>query len=163
MLTITTQVEIWIWRGRRTTRYNVYRNQLNRQKRVEILHPLKSQSRFLKLPKRNGANHLLFQPQSPDFPMSMIKVPLIREKWPKLSRCTYLFYTFLQFFDLKWNAITNTFRKRINNTGVVSFIRIINVEDCKFHVNFRCCSIIWVGIFSGIIVVVSWSFQPCSI
>ena len=48
----------------------VYPNQLNRPKRVEKLHRLKSQPIFLKLPKRNGANHLIFQPDF-CFPMQM--------------------------------------------------------------------------------------------
>ena len=79
-----------------------------------------------------------------------------------ISCCTYLLHTFFSF-DLKWNSITITCLVWKNNTGVVSFIRMISVEDCKLHMNFRCSSIIWVGIFFGIIVVVSWSINLCRI
>ena len=53
-------------------------NQLNRLKRVEKLHRLKSQPIFLKLPKRNGANHLIFQPK---YPVFFIKMVTTREKY----------------------------------------------------------------------------------
>ena len=58
-------------------------NQLNRLKRVEKLHRLKSQPIFLKLPKRNGANHLIFQPKYPVFFIKMVTTRCLppREKY----------------------------------------------------------------------------------
>ena len=52
----------------RTTHYNVYPNQLNRLKRVENCIPSNHSPCFLKLPKQNGANRLIFQPEFPVFP-----------------------------------------------------------------------------------------------
>ena len=57
-----------IGRGLRTTRYKVYPNQLNKLKREENFVTSKHNLRFLKLSLRNGANHLIFQPEFPVFP-----------------------------------------------------------------------------------------------
>ena len=55
-------------RGLRTTRYKVYPNQLNKLKREENFVTSKHNLRFLKLSLRDGANHLIFQPEFPVFP-----------------------------------------------------------------------------------------------
>ena len=53
-----------ILRGCRTTRYKEYPNPLSRLKRLQKLHPLKSQLVYsLRFPKWNDANHLIFQPE----------------------------------------------------------------------------------------------------
>ena len=52
----------------RITHYNVYPNQLNRLKRVENCIPSNHSPCFLKLPKQNGANRLIFLPECPVFP-----------------------------------------------------------------------------------------------
>ena len=62
-----------IWCGRRTTGYNVhiYPNQLKKtKKRVENCIPSNYSPCFLKLPKWNCTNHLIFSPEFPDFPCS---------------------------------------------------------------------------------------------
>ena len=55
-------------RGGRTTRYKVYPNQLNKPKREENFATSKRNPHFLKLSLRDGANHLIFQPECPVFP-----------------------------------------------------------------------------------------------
>ena len=73
-----------IWRGGRTTRHKLCPNQLNRLKGVQKLAHTKLQPMFSKLPKRNSANHLIFQPEFTVFPcIKMVSTPCWSRK--KLS------------------------------------------------------------------------------
>ena len=49
-------------RERTPTLYKVYQNQLNRLKRVKNCKTSNHSPHFLKLSKRNGVSHLIFQP-----------------------------------------------------------------------------------------------------
>ena len=65
-----------IRRGGRTTRHKLCPNQLNRLKGVQKLDRTKLQPMFSRLPKRNSANHLIFQPEFTVFPcIKMVSTP----------------------------------------------------------------------------------------
>ena len=55
-------------RDGRTTRCKVYPNQLNKLKKEENFATSKHNPHFLKLSLRDGANHVIFQPEFPVFP-----------------------------------------------------------------------------------------------
>ena len=59
------------------TRYNVHPNQLNRLKRVEKLHPLKSQPMFCEAPQTQWCKAFDFLTRISRFPMYEREVPSV--------------------------------------------------------------------------------------